>query len=73
MPQPAPGSAWAGSKRSADKLQTPNSKLEPEPEPESEPIIMIAMLLPMLGEFVWVGGGSAGLILLILLLVLLLR
>jgi hypothetical protein len=34
---------------------------------------MIAMLLPMLGGFIWVGGGSAGLILLILLLVLVLR
>jgi hypothetical protein len=34
---------------------------------------MTTMLLPMLGEFIWVGGGSAGLILLIILLVLLLR
>lgn len=34
---------------------------------------MITALLPMLGDFVWVGGGSAGLILLIILLVLLLR
>jgi hypothetical protein len=34
---------------------------------------MSAMLLPMLGGFVWVGGGSAGLVLLIIVIVLLLR
>jgi hypothetical protein len=34
---------------------------------------MTAMLLPMLGDVIWVGGGSAGLVLLIILLVLLLR
>jgi len=34
---------------------------------------MTAILLPMLGDFIWLGGGSAGLILLIILLVLLLR
>ncbi len=34
---------------------------------------MIATLLPMLGGFIWVGGGSAGLVLLVILLVLLLR
>lgn len=31
------------------------------------------LLLPMLGGFVWVGGGSAGLILLIIVIVLLVR
>jgi hypothetical protein len=34
---------------------------------------MHASLLPILGTFIWVGGGSAGLVLLILVLVLLLR
>jgi hypothetical protein len=34
---------------------------------------MNTLLVPMLGTFIWVGGGSAGLVLLILLLVILLR
>jgi hypothetical protein len=34
---------------------------------------MTAMLLPILGDFIWLGGGSAGLVLLIILLILLLR
>jgi hypothetical protein len=34
---------------------------------------MTIALSPMLGDFIWLGGGSAGLILLIVLLVLLLR
>jgi hypothetical protein len=34
---------------------------------------MTAFLVPMLGSFIWVGGGSAGLVLLILLLIIVLR
>lgn len=34
---------------------------------------MHIFLSPMLGSFIWVGGGSAGLVLLIIVIVLLLR
>jgi hypothetical protein len=34
---------------------------------------MDILLSPMLGSFIWIGGGSAGLVLLIIVVVLLLR
>jgi hypothetical protein len=34
---------------------------------------MHILMSPMLGSFVWVGGGSAGLVLLIIIVVLLIR
>jgi hypothetical protein len=34
---------------------------------------MPILLSPMLGGFIWVGGGSAGLVLLIIVIVLLIR
>jgi len=34
---------------------------------------MHILLSPMLGSFIWVGGGSAGLVLLIIVIVLLVR
>jgi len=34
---------------------------------------MHIIMSPMLGSFIWVGGGSAGLVLLIILIVLLIR
>lgn len=34
---------------------------------------MIHLALPMLGDFIWIGGGALGLILIIVVVVLLLR
>ena len=34
---------------------------------------MLALLSPMLGDYIWIGGGGLGLILLIVVIVLLLR
>jgi hypothetical protein len=34
---------------------------------------MHTLLYPLLGSFIWVGGGSAGLVLLIIIVVLLVR